>query len=120
MAIIRDFEEFVEVHALLLAASGIPSSLHELLYQKLSSDTFDGGDFFQVEPCEDGRQRRLVLTADSMDKESQVFLVDHAWTFRLSDALKQVRSSPTLVSFCLRNVLIKLSLWRIATRLNSC
>lgn len=96
MAIIRDFEEFVEVHALLLAASGIPSSLHELLYQKLSSDTFDGGDFFQVEPCEDGRQRRLVLTADSMDKESQVFLVDHAWTFRLSDALKQLQEVPGL------------------------
>ncbi|KAF8401096.1 hypothetical protein HHK36_014399 [Tetracentron sinense] len=93
---IRNFEDFVKVHALLLAASGIPSSLHQQLFQKLSSDTFDGGDFFQVEPCENGRQRRLIFTSDSMEKESQIILIDHAWTFRLSDSLKQLQEVPGL------------------------
>ncbi|KAK9274967.1 hypothetical protein L1049_022224 [Liquidambar formosana] len=93
---IRDFDDFVKVHALLLAASGLPQSLHYQLFQKLSSDTFDGGDFFQIEPCEDGRQRRLVLTSDYMGRDSRVFLVDHAWTFRLSDAPKQLQEVPGL------------------------
>lgn len=88
---IRTYEDFVRVHAYLLAAAGIPPSLHRRLYRKLADEVFDGGEVFAVEPCEDGRQRRLVLTADqSLGKESDVFLVDHAWSFRLPDALKQV------------------------------
>lgn len=85
------FDQFIKVHSFLLAASGIPTSLYKQLYDKLSSETFDGGEFFQVEPVNDGRQRRLILTSsECLEKESSVFLVDHAWTFRLSDALKQV------------------------------
>lgn len=87
---IETYEEFANVHALLLAASGLPESLHRRLFQKLSAETFDGGDHFQIEPVEEGRMRRLVLTSDSMPKDSNIFLIDHAWTFRLSDAYKQV------------------------------
>ncbi|CAK9138508.1 unnamed protein product [Ilex paraguariensis] len=93
---IQTYEDFVEVHGLLLAASGIPQSLHRQLFHKLSTETFDGGDYFQVEPVDDGRQRRLVLTSDFLGKESIVFLVDHAWTFRLSDACKQLQEVPGL------------------------
>ncbi|PWZ07339.1 Tubulin--tyrosine ligase-like protein 12 [Zea mays] len=94
---IRTYEDFVRVHAYLLAAAGIPPSLHQRLYRKLADEVFDGGEVFAVEPCEDGRQRRLVLTADqSLGKESDVFLVDHAWSFRLPDALKQLREVPGL------------------------
>lgn len=88
---IQTFEDFVNVHGLLLAAAGIPPSLYRKLFEKLSTETFDGGNYFQVEPVEDGRQRRLVFThSGSMEKESNVFLVDHALSFRLSDAPKQV------------------------------
>ena len=87
---IQTYEDFVNVHGVLLAASGLPQSLHRPLFEKLSAETFDGGDFFQVDPAEDGRQRRLILTSETMAAESDVFLVDHAWTFRLSDARKQV------------------------------
>ncbi|XP_044464810.1 tubulin--tyrosine ligase-like protein 12 isoform X2 [Mangifera indica] len=93
---IETYEDFIKVHGLLLAASGLPQSLHRQLFQKLTTDTFDGGDFFQIEPCEEGRQRRLLLTSDSMPKHSNVFLVDHAWTFRLSDAYKQLQEVPGL------------------------
>jgi hypothetical protein len=81
---VETYEDFVKVHGLLLAASGLHQSLHFQLFQKLSSETF------RIETCEDGRQRRLVLTSDSIPKHSHVFLIDHAWTFRLSDAYKQV------------------------------
>ncbi|KAK1301438.1 hypothetical protein QJS10_CPB12g01782 [Acorus calamus] len=88
-----DFEGFAKSHAFLLVSAGIPPSLHRRLFEKLSSETFDGGHFFSIEPCEGGRQRRLVLSSESLPKESDVFLVDHAWTFRLSDAPKQVGQS---------------------------
>ncbi|KAI9113866.1 hypothetical protein K1719_015117 [Acacia pycnantha] len=93
---IQSYEEFVKVHELLLAASGLPESLHRQLFDKLSTEIFDGGHYFQIEPCEDGRQRRLLLTSDLMPKHSQVFLVDHAWTFRLSDAYNQLQEVPGL------------------------
>lgn len=89
-----EYEDFVRVHGILLAASGLPRSLHRKLHQKLTKDTFDGGQHFQVEEVEveGGMQRRLVLNVDKLDKESDVFLVDHAWSFRLADARKQVRA----------------------------
>ncbi|KAF3439686.1 hypothetical protein FNV43_RR17964 [Rhamnella rubrinervis] len=93
---IETYDDFVKVHGLLLTASGLPQSLHRQLFQKLSSETFDGGSYFQIEPSEEGRQRRLVLTSESMFKESNVFLIDHAWTFRLSDACKQLQEVPAL------------------------
>ncbi|KAH0653127.1 hypothetical protein KY290_031414 [Solanum tuberosum] len=92
----QSFDDFVKVHGVLLAAAGIPQSLYKLLFQKLSSDTFDGGHYFQIEPIEDGRQRRLLITSDSIAKHSNLFLVDHAWTFRLSDAYKQLCEVPGL------------------------
>ncbi|KAL3830039.1 hypothetical protein ACJIZ3_018841 [Penstemon smallii] len=92
----ENYEDFVKVHGVLLAASGLPLQLHRELFQKLSSETFDGGNYFQVEPVEDGKQRMLVFTSEYMEKESNVFLVDHAWTFRLSDAYKQLQEVPGL------------------------
>ncbi|KMS96222.1 hypothetical protein BVRB_001310 [Beta vulgaris subsp. vulgaris] len=97
MGEIKSFDEFLRVHGLLLAATGLPQSLYRQLFLKLTSETFDGGEFFQIEPCEDGRQRRLVFTSDFMPKNSNLFLVDHAWTFRLPDAPKQLEEVPGLV-----------------------
>ncbi|KAM6583596.1 hypothetical protein CsatB_010598 [Cannabis sativa] len=93
---IETIEDFVKVHGILLAASGLPSSLYGKLFEKLSSETFNGGSFFQIEPCEEDPRRKLVLTSDAMAKESDVFLIDHAWTFRLSDAYKQLLEVPGL------------------------
>lgn len=96
---IETLDDFVRVHGLLLAASGLPPHLHRPLFEKLSAETFDGGAYFQIEPSdEEGRQRRLLMTSGFMGKESKVFLVDHAWTFRLSDAYKQVTLSFPLTS----------------------
>ena len=98
---IQTYEDFVKVHAVLLAASGIPQSLYPTLFDKLTNETFDGGNYFQIEPVEEveGRQRRLVFTSEFLGKESNLFVVDHAWTFRLSDAYKQVWSSNPRLDF---------------------
>ncbi|XP_077230015.1 tubulin-tyrosine ligase isoform X3 [Tasmannia lanceolata] len=95
-SVIRNFDDFIQVHGFLLASSGIPPSLYHQLFLKLSSETFDGGDYFKIEPCEEGRQRRLIISSESMEKESQLFLIDHAWTFRLSHARKQLLEVPGL------------------------
>uniref|UniRef100_M4EH54 Tubulin--tyrosine ligase-like protein 12 SET-like domain-containing protein n=2 Tax=Brassica campestris TaxID=3711 RepID=M4EH54_BRACM len=93
---ISSLEDFVKVHGILLAASGLPQKLYASLFRKLASDTLDGGAHFQIEPCDDARRRRLVLTSESMPKDSDVFLIDHAWTFRLPDAYKQLQEIPGL------------------------
>uniref|UniRef100_A0ACD5WEV0 Uncharacterized protein n=1 Tax=Avena sativa TaxID=4498 RepID=A0ACD5WEV0_AVESA len=94
---ISNFEDFARVHQFLLSAAGIPLSLHRRLYRKLADEVFDGGEKFSVEPCEEGRQRRLMLASETpLGKEADVFLVDHAWSFRLADALKQLREVPGL------------------------
>lgn len=94
---VQGVEEFVNVHGVLLASAGLPPSLHEQLFQKLSGDVFDGGKLFQIEPCEGGRQRRLVLSEGALRKHEDVFLVDHAWSFRLSQARSQLEQIPGLV-----------------------
>ncbi|CAM6083327.1 unnamed protein product [Calypogeia fissa] len=95
-----ELEEFERVHGILLASAGLPSSLYSQLHAKLSGDVFDGGNFFEIETLQEEeerqQQRRLVLSAESLKKESQVFLVDHAWSFRLPDARKQLESIPGL------------------------
>ncbi|XP_019094148.1 PREDICTED: tubulin--tyrosine ligase-like protein 12 [Camelina sativa] len=96
MSKIESFDDFVKVHGILLAASGLPPKLYPRLFQKLASDTLDGGAYFQIESSDDDRRRRLLLTSDSMPKDSDVFLVDHAWTFRLPDACKQLKEVPGL------------------------
>eukprot|EP00249_Psilotum_nudum_P018481 c26826_g1_i1 orf=394-2997(-) len=96
MAIIKDLNDFLRVHGILLASAGIPASLHQQLFQKLSGAVFDGGDFFRIEICEQGKQRRLLLSADRLAKFSRVFLVDHAWSFRLTEARKQLQEFPGL------------------------
>ncbi|KAK8969717.1 hypothetical protein KSP40_PGU008867 [Platanthera guangdongensis] len=93
---ITEFHDFEKVHAILLAASGIPPALHRQLFRKLSTETFDGGDYFTIEQCDAGLQRRLHLSAQIIRKESDLFLIDHAWTFRLSAALKQLNGSPRI------------------------
>ncbi|KAK9697343.1 hypothetical protein RND81_08G031300 [Saponaria officinalis] len=96
MAEMQNYEQFLNVHGILLTATGLPNSLYHALFQKLSSETLDGGNFFQIESCENGRQRRLILTSEFMGMNSNVFLVDHAWTFRLSDAPIHLEKVPGL------------------------
>jgi tubulin--tyrosine ligase-like protein 12 len=98
MVKVQGAEEFVRVHGLLLASAGVPSSLYERLFYKLSTDLFDAGSFFRIEPCEDeeeeqgARQRRLLLSSpQGMRPHQDVFLIDHAWSFRLSQARIQVQ-----------------------------
>ena len=111
MGRMTSFDEFLQVHGVLLASSGLPPSLHRQLFHKLTNDTLDAGNFFSIEEHEEEeeeaedvaavaargpKQRRLLLSSSAhpiLPRHSQVFLIDHAWSFRLPDARSQVCSS---------------------------
>nr|GMC58963.1 tubulin--tyrosine ligase-like protein 12 [Ipomoea batatas] len=111
MPAIQSYDDFIKVHGVLLASSGIPQKLHPLLFQKLAAEAFDAGHHFQIEPVEDGNQRRLLFTSDFMANESNLFLVDHAWTFRLSDAYKQLQEVPGLAERMAAIMCVDTDLW---------
>lgn len=101
------YEHFEQVHHDVLRASGLPAELWRPLQEKLASERFDAGDFFQLEDVSEGgveqtglplgrRRFRTVLSAARLDRIADVFLVDHAWSFRLVEARSQLRSTPGL------------------------
>lgn len=89
-------QEFESVHGVLLASAGLPGSLWRKLYEKLKDEVLDGGRVFEIEECEGGLQRRLLLACERLGQCEDVFLIDHAWSFRLSQARQQV--PPPLLS----------------------
>jgi hypothetical protein len=88
-----DFETFKSQHAGQLAA--IPVGLWEPLYSKLSSETFDAGFYFALIEGPDGHTLRCI---EGLPAESQIFLVDHAWTFANEEqAAKDLSQIPNLL-----------------------
>ncbi|CAI5529213.1 unnamed protein product, partial [Closterium sp. Naga37s-1] len=97
---IQNLEDFVKVHEMLLLATGLPRELYPRLFEKIMAERFDAGSRFAIEEVEGGRQRRVVLTPGGrgLDAQGDVFLVDHAWSFRLGQAREQLESLPKLAA----------------------
>ena len=92
-------EEFLKKHELQLYSIGFPKELNEMLYMKLTSETFDTGNFFQIAKKVDEEDNFVAQEVNSLRNIhplSCVFLVDHAWTTRLSDMRKALNSNPNL------------------------
>uniref|UniRef100_A0A915E7M8 Tubulin--tyrosine ligase-like protein 12 n=1 Tax=Ditylenchus dipsaci TaxID=166011 RepID=A0A915E7M8_9BILA len=85
------FEQFIEVHEGQLLASRIPQHFWPSLYHKLKNEELDAGDYFQIvgEQNElDGTSHWSVSTIVDLKVEepNNIFLIDHAWTFRPNTA----------------------------------
>lgn len=79
---------------------GLPSHLWPQLYSKLKDDVFDSGAAFSLaklegEDEEDSAQRVLVCNHDLKAGED-VWLVDHAWTFKYREARAQLEANDSL------------------------
>ncbi|VDK25400.1 unnamed protein product, partial [Anisakis simplex] len=65
------------------------------------NETFDAGKFFQIvaEESEDGTRTYSVITLADLkaDDPNNIFLIDHAWTFRPQVAREQLRVIPGLL-----------------------
>ena len=106
-----DYQQFLRTHQLQLVFNSIPKHLHRRLYEKMKNEIFDSGAYFQLCPVDDDdeelekscnpERRFYVSTLESvvLDPEKDdnaIFLIDHAWTYRIKDARTDLDSIPNL------------------------
>jgi len=87
------FDRFVAIHKLQMDSIGLPERLWMIAFEKLSFELFDAGDAFELHYDEG---YRLVMKKD-MEKESGLYLVDHAWTTDYQHARNQLKQMPQLL-----------------------
>ncbi|KAI8074720.1 tubulin-tyrosine ligase family-domain-containing protein [Gongronella butleri] len=90
------FESFVAVHQYQLAS--IPEDLWQPLFMKLGEDYLDAGSVMELHQGDpvDGYSLHIKQGA-SLEKYSDIFLVDHAWTTSAEMAKKELRENPALL-----------------------
>ncbi|KAM9672248.1 tubulin--tyrosine ligase-like protein 12 [Trichechus inunguis] len=113
-------EQFAALHGPALRASGVPELYWGRLLHKLEHEVFDAGEVFgimQVEEdgSEDEEMRevrrkgpnpgidlsyKVIVTSEvglqAADPNS-IFLIDHAWTYRVEHARRQLQQTPGLL-----------------------
>ncbi|XP_030630015.1 tubulin--tyrosine ligase-like protein 12 [Chanos chanos] len=115
----EDYKLFVHVHSPALRASRIPPIYWRSLYYKLANEIFDAGEVFgimRVEPDEEdqaqeneeGRRSsnpggedsyQVIVTRESgvqAADPTSIYLIDHAWTYRVECARQQLLEVPGL------------------------
>lgn len=92
---IEEFKAFSKVHVAQLDAVGFPRALHSRLYQKLKNEEFDIGTKVKLIIDKDS-EKIMVSSTSKMEKEEDVFLVDHAWTFKYYDAYNMLKENKKL------------------------
>ncbi|XP_049300981.1 tubulin--tyrosine ligase-like protein 12 [Anopheles funestus] len=104
-----DYEAFQAAHKPQLQSSGVPEHLWPELYRKLSDQVFDAGLSFSLLALDYGDEPRApedpVWTLQ-VSKEgglkandtTEIYLIDHAWTFRTDNARQLLNAHPELVS----------------------
>uniref|UniRef100_A0A2M4AHD5 Putative tubulin--tyrosine ligase-like protein 12 n=1 Tax=Anopheles triannulatus TaxID=58253 RepID=A0A2M4AHD5_9DIPT len=104
-----DYEAFVNVHKPQLQSSGVPEHFWPDLYRKLTGQVFDAGLAFsllavdygdEVRSAEDPVWLLQVSKEGGMkaDDPTEIYLIDHAWTFRTDNARQLLTAHPELVS----------------------
>ncbi|CAF2662085.1 unnamed protein product [Rotaria sp. Silwood2] len=106
-----EYTQFLQTHQLQLIFNNIPKHLYRRLYEKIKNEIFDSGSYFQICPVDDddeelektfNPERRFYLSTlenvilDPENDENAIFLIDHAWTYRISDARNNLKSIPNL------------------------
>lgn len=95
------YETFLENHRNQLESSGIPSYFWATLFQKIIKQTFDAGNIFsllQIDYEDDERDKydpvwQLQIKVEEGVKHTDphhIYLIDHAWTFRIEHARNQL------------------------------
>jgi tubulin--tyrosine ligase-like protein 12 len=80
-------EEFLAKHELQLYGMGFPRELYPELLNKLNNDILDAGTFFKIQQTVNENNEftgQMVVSDKDLQRHSNVFLIDHAWTTRVS------------------------------------
>ncbi|XP_032361195.1 tubulin--tyrosine ligase-like protein 12 isoform X3 [Etheostoma spectabile] len=117
----EEFKGFVVLHGGALQSSGIPPIYWRSLHHKITNEIYDAGEVFGImqfkqeeeDEGENGsneeRKRdnpvavissKVVVTRESglqASEPSSVFLVDHAWTYRVDHTRQQLEQIPGLL-----------------------
>ncbi|XP_050392329.2 tubulin--tyrosine ligase-like protein 12 isoform X1 [Patella vulgata] len=100
-------EDFIKTHEPQLRSSGVPEHLWKSLFIKLAGQVYDAGSSFQIlcEEIEDedgdivGQEWKVVVINDNgiqLSDYNNIFLIDHAWTFRVPEARGYLEQVPGL------------------------
>ncbi|KAL7370766.1 hypothetical protein ABVT39_010491 [Epinephelus coioides] len=117
----EEFRLFVALHAAALQSSGIPPIYWKSLHHKITNEIYDAGEVFGImqfqqgqddEEAQNGENEekrgnpgavircKVVVTRDSglsASEPTSVFLVDHAWTYRVDHTRQQLEQVPGLL-----------------------
>ncbi|KAF5275181.1 hypothetical protein FQR65_LT04213 [Abscondita terminalis] len=101
-----DFDSFRNLHESQLELSNVPKYLWNSLYHKVTKQIFDAGNVFTLLKLDYEEDRGQydppwvlqVHVEEGIKKgdPSNVFLIDHAWTFRIENAKKQLSTIDSL------------------------
>lgn len=101
------YEMFVQLHKPQLELSGIPEYFWRSLHRKVINEEFDAGNVFSLMQIDyedvgrgdyDPNWRVMVKATNGIKAQDpeQIYLIDHAWTFKIENAKKQLLEIDTL------------------------
>ena len=90
-----EFEAFKKIHQAQLENIGFPTDLYSRLYLKLKNEEFDIGTKVKLLIDKDVG-KMMVSSLEKLNKDEDVFLIDHAWTFRYYEAYKMLKENKKL------------------------
>ncbi|KAM8979994.1 tubulin--tyrosine ligase-like protein 12 [Sarcophilus harrisii] len=119
----EDYEAFVALHGPALRASAVPERYWGRLLHKLHREIFDAGEMFgimqveEVEEDEEGDEEmqeelkkkpnpgnelcyKVIVTNENglrANDPNSIYLIDHAWTYRIEHARQQLLQVPGLL-----------------------
>ncbi len=104
-----EYNQFLQTHQFQLVFNNIPKHFYRRLYEKMKNEIFDSGTYFQLGPIDDDElvdafnpERRFYVSTvenvvlDPEKDENAIFLIDHAWTYRIKDARNNLINIPNL------------------------
>ncbi|XP_046873660.1 tubulin--tyrosine ligase-like protein 12 isoform X2 [Hypomesus transpacificus] len=115
-----EFNTFLALHSAALQSSRIPPIYWKSLFYKLANEVYDAGEVFgimqvkqeeeEMDRAEDQERKKsnpgsvitckVVVTSESglqVSDPTSVFLVDHAWTYRVEHGRQQLEQIPGLL-----------------------
>jgi tubulin--tyrosine ligase-like protein 12 len=107
----NEYEQFLQTHQKQLIDNNIPEHFYRRLYEKMKNEIFDSGTYFQICPVDDDNEELVKpfnperafyvstiadVILDPEKDENAIFLIDHAWTYRIKDAKNDLKSIPNL------------------------
>ncbi|RNA07704.1 tubulin--tyrosine ligase 12 [Brachionus plicatilis] len=96
---------FRDLHQSQLKSCGLPEQYWNSLFFKLKDEVFDAGDYFQI--CMRVDEDDIVIGYKAkfanenglkLSDENGVFLIDHAWTYKVKDSRQNLIERPNLLS----------------------